>query len=317
MSLMETVKATFLPPSEARPRKRPDDVLDLFHGHAAKRFTELRRKAHDFRVLADVPAQELQGLMRRRTEVKNRRLGETGRPLEKETLAALDIELIGLEADIAEVERTKAERDQNASSVYSVVRACENYALDFLLTTAVSLHAIKPAALKKGENEVDALYRVRDEITDINADISEVKSTPLPSAEAKQKVRDHIAGMIEAGRIDVSGTLRRSGGGVQWPTSYSNPNQIETQSVLAFICSDQIIAKLEKEVDLLADDERALTHEQCETKLKALHAKRLELERDEEELLRAAAAKGFAVTRRPDADVRAVLGLGSSMPTLR
>ena len=101
---------------------------------------------------------------------------------------------------------------------------------------------------------------------------------------------------------------------MQWPQAYGGRQEIEMQAVLANICRELLTARLENEVDELADDERALTDAECETRLRALYAKRLELERDEEELFRAAESKGFAVGRRGDADIRAVLGLASSMP---
>ncbi|MEH2569659.1 hypothetical protein [Bradyrhizobium sp. AZCC 2289] len=318
MSLIDTAKQVFSPaPSPQRPRQRPDDVVELYHGHAVKRLIELRRKSTDLRALAMLPGEELNALMRRRTAVKNRRTEVAGRrPIQVDALAEIDAELALIESNIAELQQIKADRDQAANCVTQLVKGCEDYGLDHLLTCAVSLHTIKAPSFLKGENEATALARVRNEINDINADISDVKAAPLPSAEAKQKARDHVSGLIEAGRIDVSGLLRRSGGGVQWPTVYGH-REIDIQPVLAFICSDQIIAKLESEIDLLADDERALSDAQCATKLKVLLAKRLELERDEEELYRMAESKGFAVSRRPDADIRAVLGLASTMPAPR
>jgi hypothetical protein len=283
MSLMDNVKAAISPaPSPGRPRQRPDDVIELLHGHAAKRFIDLRRKRDEARALAALPSDELNTLRRQRTAAMNRKTGDYGRPRDAATIAAIDVELVEIEANIADVQRIKADRDQKVSSDNQVVLAVENYALDFLLTSSTLLHTIKPAVSRKGENEVDSLYRVRGEISDINADITDTKSRPLPSAEAKAKARDHVSRLIEAGRIDVSGLLRRSGGSVQWPQAYSARQEIEMQAVLANICRELLIARLEKEVDELADDERALTDEQCEIKLKALFAKRLELERDEE-----------------------------------
>lgn len=320
MSVLSRIVDTLPLPREKNsyPRQQPDDVLELFSGHAAKRLIELRRQAAELRALAQLPGDELNSLYRRRSSAKNDRNEINGLPLgapeRQARLAPIDAELASIETDIADVQARKELRDQKAGTASGLVKACEDYALDHLLKQPAALHnemvLAKPA---KGESAAMALDRIRNTIADVKSDIADVSSASVPATVAKQIIRDHIAPLAAAGRIDVSDTLRRGGGKVVWPGTRNLHQDFDLQAVLAYLFEDLIIAKLEAEVDALADN-GGMTDAECSTKLRALSAKLLDLERQEEEMFRLAESEGFFVTRCKGVDVRALLCLANSMP---
>jgi hypothetical protein len=88
----------------------------------------------------------------------------------------------------------------------------------------------------------------------------------------------------------------------------SGPNVL---ALLAFIVPDQLIARLEGEIDKLTDDTGALTPEERAEKIAALESHRLNIEREECAFIRMAAG---TVRYRADTDPRAVLGLNGPEP---
>ena len=81
-----------------------------------------------------------------------------------------------------------------------------------------------------------------------------------------------------------------------------------------WLCKDQLTERIEREIDAVADDENALTLEQRTEQLAVISADKLACEREEERAFCAAVAGGAALTRRPDVDPRALLGLAGALP---
>ncbi len=88
-------------------------------------------------------------------------------------------------------------------------------------------------------------------------------------------------------------------------------------ALLAWLAKDELIERLEGEVDERSDDEHALSDEDRAARLAAIEAECLAVGRDEEHFIEAAAREGFSVQRRPDADPRAVLALSGDLPAPR
>ncbi len=87
-------------------------------------------------------------------------------------------------------------------------------------------------------------------------------------------------------------------------------------ALFVWLNRDVLIAKLCAEVDAVADPASALTAEQRRKENIRLDAEILRIEREEETLIVAAANEGTFITRRADADPRAVLELDDNVPGL-
>jgi class 3 adenylate cyclase len=85
-------------------------------------------------------------------------------------------------------------------------------------------------------------------------------------------------------------------------------------ALLVWLHRDTLIERIEREIDLVADDQHALTSAQRVEQLKPIEKDRLAVEREEEVLISAAIAEGNMMLRRGDADPRAVLGLDDASP---
>jgi hypothetical protein len=94
-------------------------------------------------------------------------------------------------------------------------------------------------------------------------------------------------------------------------------NGSHAPALLAWLFQNQLIEKLEQEIDELADDDNALTDEQRTQREAALAAELLAAERREEALIVMAEAGGTQIMRRPYPDPRAVLELSSELPAPR
>jgi hypothetical protein len=95
---------------------------------------------------------------------------------------------------------------------------------------------------------------------------------------------------------------------------------LQSPDALALFCwlhKDALIAALESEVDLLADDLSQRIFEERATRIAALRAQLLEAERVEEALVCASEQSDAPVLRHNAADPRAVLGLSSALPAPR
>jgi len=77
---------------------------------------------------------------------------------------------------------------------------------------------------------------------------------------------------------------------------------------------DLLVERIEAAIDAVSDDEHALTLAQRTAQLAEIDRDRLAVQREEEFWLVEAVKGGAKLLRRPEADPRAVLMLGSDMP---
>jgi hypothetical protein len=61
--------------------------------------------------------------------------------------------------------------------------------------------------VKRGETIVDAIERYRLRLRELKADIHRVRSSPLPSADAKAQVRAQITALAESARPNVDAAI--------------------------------------------------------------------------------------------------------------
>lgn len=150
--------------------------------------------------------------------------------------------------------------------------------------------------------------RIRAEITELEARFETADFAPLPLASVREAIIREIDMIAERGRPTLSYTTRRASPinlerALGFVNSPAGPRTAET---LVWAMQDIIT---ERALSLVGnvEPENALTDEQREALLEKLAAERLEAERFEEALIMAAFAEGTVITRRREADPRAVL----------
>jgi hypothetical protein len=167
---------------------------------------------------------------------------------------------------------------------------------------------------------------IREQIAELVASIHTVRSAPLPSAEAKARMRAQVAALAATGApqvhhlvehghkvqfAEVSHQAQVLGGTAPAIASHTTPN---AQGLLAWLFHDQLVAKLDAEIDECADDDAALTDTEKRDRENNIRDDVLSLERQEVALIEALAASGAAVKYRDSTDPRALLGLSSTLP---
>lgn len=179
------------------------------------------------------------------------------------------------------------------------------------------------SAAKSAPADIEAL---RSKIVQLREGIAEVRSAPPTTQEVKDKMRIQVAAMSARARPNILEAVEL-GRDIKFP-QLSVQSQVATgiglgtayvsqSDTFGFFCwlhGDEIIARLEAEIDELADDEGTMTAEDKAAKEKELHAEILAIEREEEVIIEQLEMSGAAVARREDADIRAVLGLSSDLP---
>ncbi len=186
-----------------------------------------------------------------------------------------------------------------------------------------------PKKSTKAADDIPAaiVARCRTRFEELTAQIRATRSAPIPSAKAKEIARYQIEAFAERGRPEVD-RLIAHGEPVAWPTTNPGPLLVDggnggvvfpapgadATALLAWLHRDELIAKIETEIDANADDGRALSDDKRAERLHELAAAMLEVERAEEAAIELANASGSAILRRREADPRAVLGLADDCP---
>lgn len=248
-------------------------------------------------------------------------------PYASEQIAALRKDADSAVAAQAEASRKYTTRQAAADPLRNLLQRVEAYVsrlngpvLD------VSLPDARPA---KGQTLAHAVDEVRAAIGDKKLDRSVAQNAPLTAAEAKRIARVEIDALAESGRIDVEGAVesgaelgfpfnRRPGQTISLSRRFSmtaeDVDVVDVLAVMTWLHRDAMIAKIEAEIDLAADEAAALDATRRAERVAETAAEILKLERREEALIRQARAAGLPIARRPDADPRAVLGLGPTAP---
>jgi hypothetical protein len=171
----------------------------------------------------------------------------------------------------------------------------------------------------------DSIENVRQKIVVLKADRRAAAAAPLPSGEAKRLMREMVDEFARRGTPGChrlfegvgSITLPRCRADVQViGDGKSMPPVVFTEvvdllPVLAWLFPDQLVKRLNMEVDQCADDGRALSEEERATKISEIEKELLGLERQEETLF----VRTPGALRRRDVDLRALLHLSDDAPS--
>jgi hypothetical protein len=262
------------------------------HGDNRREVLDRRKRAEEAlrRAMADEPFN---------SQEPTDRLRRARKELESARLAV---------ADLNEID------DARSSNGEALIRLI-NGAFDFLGTVREGELVDVPPPVstpRKNESAAAAVDRLRRRLRELDADRAEVEAAPLPSSIAKERAREQVAKLVEAGRPDVFELIER-GAPVDFPTvryqaasiavadggtsavSVSLPDSVAT---LAWLFPSQMQAAIEAEIDRAADDEAALTPAQRRDRLAEIARDRAETEREEVSMVDRARSEGVAIAYR-------------------
>jgi hypothetical protein len=240
----------------------------------------------------------------------------------------------------AHVERLRAESQrchklmkERSANVRSAIQLFDN--VEKWLRDARNADAFSgpEPALKKGEKPADCVDRIRARLAAIEDEINVVCVAPYPTAVAKAIAAKDIEALAERGRPNLSrlmatgaelpmslfdvflkvrlanNSLRTPGSGGADTDGSASGSVPDGTALLAWMFKDQLLARINAEIDAESRDGEALTEAQRLEKIAELEGEALSLARLEEHAIQLANANGRPIARRPDADPRAVLGL--------
>lgn len=316
-----------------------ESVEDRLPLQAQKKLERLRHRAEELHSAVLLATDQRNDVAREKT-VAEQRLHEL-----TDKAAAMRLGNLPVSADHTSAVQARAAIDRAAASLKAANDRVEARSSRFNGVQAVIseierwLGSLPPAATlepftskarpAKGEIPSVAIERTRKQIAALQAELHRVRSAPRPAALAKAAIAAEITVLAEAGKPDPFRVIEE-GEGIEWPKtplvarvsgdalSKDGPLTLDAISrteaphavaLIAYLFRDALIAKLNAEVDALADDSAALTPEERATKETALLAKLLGCEHDEEAMIEHAEADGFEVLRRREASPLAVLGV--------
>lgn len=312
----------------------PDARPGILPLAASVKLDAIRDRAEELRLLTSATLDQMHqardDVYRGRAEVQRLTHRSYERNGTSTPLPANDPEVMRVkaEADGAITRRTTfssryEDRSRQAQSVQQLVTRIEGWVADSA-SASLAFLPIEHAAPKLGKNEhlLDAIDRVRRRGRELAADRHRIESAPIFAAEAKAKARTYLEELAARARPDVFGLIERSGT-VEWPRLADVPVQPligpngtllgmggsvrDGLALAALLQRDAMLALLDREIGAVADDASAMTDADRAGRIAEIEGDILANERDEEALIMMAEADGREVSRRADADPRAVL----------
>ncbi|MHB2166078.1 hypothetical protein [Alsobacter sp. R-9] len=219
------------------------------------------------------------------------------------------------------VETAKAEfarlnaRTEEAHERYQAAMRAEVQAMRYIRAHADRVTAAAPVTIAKATP--DALAKVLEEIAKLGADRHEIRSAPVPSSYAKARMRAEVDALANAGRPDVGRLIDIPDGEITWPEErceISNGSGAVTYgrlpdatALVAWLYRDDLVARLDREIEDLADDGAALDEQTRAKKLAAIAEATLAAERKAVAIVDSLKAGGQWVAFPEHLDVRALL----------
>ena len=209
-----------------------------------------------------------------------------------------------------------------------LVSSIENYFTEGLsgFSGAITLYKGPSPSPQKREAPVEAVERCRRRYRELEADRHRIMCSPWHAAGAKLRARAEIEKLAERGRPSVLPLIETAEETIAWRerlfsdvhmgngqlvTAVGDPQALP---LLFWLHKEALIQRIEAEIDAVSDDGAALTAQDRKKQLETIDRDRLALQREEDHWVSVAIEAGVAVLRRPEADPRAVLGLGDDMP---
>jgi hypothetical protein len=311
------------------------DPLDLLPGGAQERLRKLRQRSVDahaiipsFSDLQTASTDRVEAEVRLRQLTSHSSEGGFGlHPENRGVLAQKKLvqQLSETHQRLKTLQETRSEQWRAASQA---LVACEDWLRNGrpggCLIEAVEDRPLSELLIKNDGGRIDAaVERCRLRLRELAADRHRLHSAPWPSKMAKQAARAMIERLADAGAPDLDVAIEHG-----QPISFAQTTlrsavlrnlegqptiaHTETIDVLGTMCwlfRDQIVSKIEAELDQIADDGNALDQSQRERVEAEIDASVLAVERAECSLIWHADAKGEQINFRSATSPQAVLGI--------
>ncbi|WOH70668.1 hypothetical protein RX330_20440 [Bradyrhizobium sp. NDS-1] len=253
------------------------------------------------------------------------------------TLKKLRADQARIDKQLAKISDKLAASQPRFEALDRLFDRCREYARFALNNGAgFAFHDGKAAGKKPGDLK-QAIADARQSVAEILADLREHRARPRRSADVKLAARQLVEATAKAPQVaqaidhgdailwpqagitaEVVGGVTVDGKKVPIPNAgaaaFGGIN--DALGIMMWAFKDSIVAAIDREIDLYADDANALSAEDRASGEAELLTKLLAAERVEEALIRQAEQADMPVYRRGDADVRVVLGLDATMPPL-
>lgn len=218
-----------------------------------------------------------------------------------ERLAEIDAKIERAKAEANRISTLKDDASEAWNNASNVVQRC----LEFVETQRSFRSARVPEVkLAAGQSFADAIAKVRENIVAVSEDRQRIEHAPTPAAELAEKALAGLDGMAAQGAPSFDPRIR---GRDPFKLDHHLTHPVVGVAFLLFLFRDEVAERL---TAIIGDDvPGALTDADREKLLAKTDAKRLDLERQEEALIVAAAKNAQRIERRPDADIRAILGV--------
>ena len=157
-------------------------------------------------------------------------------------------------------------------------------------------------SLRNGETVLEAITRVRGELSARRASLCSCARRRCPLDDLKQMATEAVSKLatpslqVQGGKLDIG-----------WPK--------DPVAFLAWVNAEQVIARLHEQIDRLPAPANALSAAERNRRTAEINARILDLEHEEEALVEAALEAGHdGVSRREVASPAVVLGVRVSTP---
>ena len=242
--------------------------------------------------------------LRAQSIARARELGDD----QKSAGAEFDGAINDLQGELARLFRDRQRREDRRTNDQQVVAQVRAFLERQSTTPNTALIAVTASVPKyHGQTVIEAITRIRAEITAAQQELAALRRAPLPSGELRQKAKNYIAELAKAGRpllMAERGEFR-----IDWmPGVLANgPLGPAAAALLAAVDPDRLYALLEEQINHvvgagLSENERPRRQQQIEDRI-------LALERSEEALVEQAHENDHDVARRPAASPFAILSI--------
>jgi hypothetical protein len=208
-------------------------------------------------------------------------------------------------------DRLTAERDKQShrhNSLSRLVSSCNQYLMQLRLATGTALEVHPPLNLTIKTSLPQAVESTRRQIADLQKEIARTRALPLKVSSKQEGINRYLAGL--ALRFQPRVAFDQHGNAkVLWNEDMVHSKD-DVLGILYFIAPASV-TKAFAELMLAheGEPEDAVSPEEREQRLAKFANTLLTLERQENSLISCAAADGFEIVRRPDANPLAVLNL--------
>ncbi|UXS08199.1 hypothetical protein FY133_01050 [Agrobacterium tumefaciens] len=295
-------------PTSSDPRDRlPPEVREKL----------IRLEDEAFALHGAIPEQRYLDAFERVSEIRQQkaRFQETlhsgRRPDDIERLADFDARIERAKAEADRIRKLRDDATEAWNKSGAIVQRCREFLNPEPATGAArarnkEIRAARTPEVKlaAGQSLAMAVAKVRESIDAVSRDRQRIELAPAPAAELAKNAIAGLDGLAAQGAPSFDPRIR---GRDPFKLGHHLTHPGVGVAFLLFLFRDEIAERL---TAIIGDDVHGTLTDADRDKLLAKNdAKRLELERQEEALIVTAAEALQTIERRPDADIRAILGV--------